>query len=378
MANGLLSGLLGQDEDMTPEQQARNSALLMAGLQGLMASGPSLTPTSFGQILGQAGMTGIGAYNQSLEQAQANQMAQQMQQALSGGEGQPGGSGVADRYRQLAIQLSARDPQKANLYLQMADKLEGDKEKFTGNLANASLELFGTADISKLSEEQRRQAADYYRQQELARAQAGASRQTVNVEPGVQVGSIPPGYALVKGEDGSMFMQPIAGGPVERDIQEEAAKKEAGSVVTRTAAQTVFEDSDRAIQIVRNAPAAATGFGAAILQNIPATQAKELRGHIDSIKGNIGIDQLLKIKQSGAGLGQVPQTQLEMLASLLGNLDATQNQDVLLVNLQRVQEIYADIVRKEGGDPVQLWKERQERMRGGTPKGAQPLDQIFK
>ena len=187
MATGLLSGLLGQDEEQTPEQQARSNALLMAGLQGLIASGPSLAPTSFGQILGQAGMTGLSAYNQSLEQAQANQMAQQMQQALSGGEGQPGGANVADRYRQLAIQLSARDPQKANLYLQMADKLEGDVGKFTGNAANLAFSMYGTANVDELTPEQRQSVMNTLQQQSISAARAGAP--VVNVKYGESFGT---------------------------------------------------------------------------------------------------------------------------------------------------------------------------------------------
>jgi hypothetical protein len=368
--------LLQTEEERTPQQQAMSNAALMAGLQGLIASGPSLEPTSFGQTLGMMGLSGVSAYDESLQQAESAQMAKELQQSLSGEGGDV--SGVADRYRQYATRLAATDPQQAKLYLDLAEKIEGRSEKFTGNLANASLELFGTADISKLSEEQRQQAANFYRQQELTRAQAGASRQTVNVEPGVQVGSIPPGYALIKNEDGSMVMQPIAGGPVERDLAAEQAKKEAGSEVTLTAAQTVFEDTKRALDVIDRSETSATGMGAFLLSGIPGTDAKELRGHIDSVKGNIGIDQLLKIKASGAGLGQVPQTQLEMLATMLGNLDATQNARVLRENLIRVQEIYADIVRKSGGDPNVLMQERQQRQKQPTPQGTKPLSDIFK
>ena len=175
MANGFFSGLLGDEDELkTPQQQALGSSLLMAGLQGLMASGPSLSPTSLGQILGQAGMTGVSTYEQSLQQAQASQMARELQQSLGGGGGDP--SDVAGRYREYAARLAATDPQKAKMYMDLAEKVEGRSEKFTGNLANAALELFGTADISKLSEDQRRQAAEFYRQQELSRAQAGRSQ----------------------------------------------------------------------------------------------------------------------------------------------------------------------------------------------------------
>lgn len=371
-----LMGLLQTEEERTPQQEARSNAALMAGLQGLIASGPSLEPTSLGQTLGMMGLSGVSAYDQSLQQAEQAQMTKELQQSLGGEGGDV--SSVADRYRQYATRLAATDPQQAKLYLDLAEKMEGRSEKFTGNLANASLELFGTADISKLSEEQRQQAANFYRQQELSRAQAGASRQTVNVEPGVQVGSIPPGYALIKNEDGSMVMQPIAGGPAAQALVDAEQKKKVGDEVTLSAAQTVFEDTSRALDVIDKNASGTTGMGAFLLSGIPGTDAKELAGHIDSVKANIGIDQLLKIKASGAGLGQVPQSQLDMLASLLGNLDAEQNSRVLRENLMRVNEIYADIVRKTGGDPDVLMQQRQERQQKPTPPGQIPLDDFFK
>jgi hypothetical protein len=374
MATNLLRGLLGGDEELTPQTQARNAGLLSAGLQMLAGSGPSRTPQSVGQSLGVAGMAGMQSYQGALQQAEAAQMAKELQSGLTGGDV----SSVANRYREYAARLGATDPQRAKLYMDLAEKMEGKSEKFSGNLANASLELFGTADIGKLTAEQRKQAADYYQRREMDLAAARRSVQTVNVQPGVQVGSIPPGYALMKNEDGSMVMQPIPGGPAAKAEAEAQQAKETGSAVTRTAAQTVFEDADRAIKIVQESPRSATGLGAMVLQNIPATSARELRGHIESIKGNIGIDQLLKIKASGAGLGAIPQAQLEMLASLLGNLDGQQNSQVLLTNLQRVQEIYSDIVQKEGGDPRKMWEERQRRLGTTAPPGARPLNEIFR
>jgi hypothetical protein len=46
----------------------RDLGILQAALTGLQASGPSRMPTSFGQIMGQAGQAGIGAYHQAQQQ----------------------------------------------------------------------------------------------------------------------------------------------------------------------------------------------------------------------------------------------------------------------------------------------------------------------
>lgn len=70
MANGYLRSLLGEDDYEQARSGALNDAMLMAGLQGLMASGPSLMPTSFGQIAGQAGIAGLSGYGQSMQQAE--------------------------------------------------------------------------------------------------------------------------------------------------------------------------------------------------------------------------------------------------------------------------------------------------------------------
>jgi len=69
MATGYLQGLLGENYEDT-RRSAINQGLLSAGLQGLMASGPSLMPTSAGQILGQAGMAGVQAYGGAMDQAE--------------------------------------------------------------------------------------------------------------------------------------------------------------------------------------------------------------------------------------------------------------------------------------------------------------------
>lgn len=182
--NGFLGGLLG---DTPEEEQAAKSALLMAGLTGLMASGPSLQPTSFGQILGQAGMTGVSAYEGALKKAQEQSAAKELQQAFAGqGQGVDRAS-MANKYRQAAAQFSATDPQKANLYLQMADKIEGDAQRFTGNAANVAYSMFGTADVTQLTPEQRQSVVDAVQQQSTAAARAGAP--VVNVKYGESFGS---------------------------------------------------------------------------------------------------------------------------------------------------------------------------------------------
>ena len=63
-----LAALLGLDPEKIRQQQ-QQAGLLSAGLAMLAASGPSQTPTSLGQIIGQGGMVGMQAYGQAGQQA---------------------------------------------------------------------------------------------------------------------------------------------------------------------------------------------------------------------------------------------------------------------------------------------------------------------
>jgi hypothetical protein len=185
-----------------------------------------------------------------------------------------------------------------------------------------------------------------------------------------QTGTIPPGFQLVRDSQNPniLRMEAIPGGPADLAAQEEAQQRQAKSDVTIRAAQTVFEDTQRALDILEDKGRLAAGIGS-VLSVIPESSAKAFKQLTESIKGNIGIDSLLKIKESGSGLGQVPQAQLEMLASLLGKLDTDQRPEDLEFNIKRVQEIYAEIVEKEGGDPVKMAEERKKRIDGESVLG---------
>lgn len=66
--NEELIGLLGLDPEKIRQQQ-QMQGLLSAGLNILAASGPSRTPTSLGQIIGQGGAAGLQAYQEAGQRA---------------------------------------------------------------------------------------------------------------------------------------------------------------------------------------------------------------------------------------------------------------------------------------------------------------------
>lgn len=176
--NQIMPGLLGGLEDEEIKQQALSNAALMAGLQGLVASGPSLVPTSAGQILGQVGMTGLGAYQQSMQQAAQQKAAQQMQSVLTQGGGMPQDrQELASRYRQLGTMMASSDPAKAKIYFDIADKTEEAIEKFTGSTGNLAMAMFGTANLNKLTPEQRQAVTAEEQRQAMARSSASAAKE---------------------------------------------------------------------------------------------------------------------------------------------------------------------------------------------------------
>lgn len=128
---------------------------------------------------------------------------------------------------------------------------------------------------------------------------------------------------------------------------------------TVNAANTVVRDVDTALDIADQA----AGFGGnsmseavqrAVGAQVLSTDAREVQRLVDSVKSNIGIDSLLRIKRSGAGLGQVPQSQLETLQSLLGNLDITRDPALFLRDLQDIRELYNTIIAKANESNVTL------------------------
>lgn len=106
-----------------------------------------------------------------------------------------------------------------------------------------------------------------------------------------------------------------------------------------------------------------SGIGASVAELLPRSQVDTASRQIESIKSNIGIDQLLNIKREGSGLGQVPQSQLDLLSRLLGEMSVQVRPHILRQNLQDVLTIYSDIAAKavqEGLDISATAAQRRE------------------
>ena len=147
---GLLGDMFGGasalDEYMTPEQKAQlqNQGVMAAAMQLLASSGPSRTPVGLGQALGEAygaGQKGYTAAQQNLLQSMTMKQkmedakaAKNMQANVSGFLSQKAPEGVdpkefkAQQYMKLADVYAATNPDQANKFFDMAQKLMPAKE----------------------------------------------------------------------------------------------------------------------------------------------------------------------------------------------------------------------------------------------------------
>ncbi len=158
-----------------------------------------------------------------------------------------------------------------------------------------------------------------------------------------------PNGTLKLNEEGNPYVVPVAGSAEAIKRTKDEKKEKVGKESKATIASTVVVDAQRALDLI-NEDSTTTGADAFALRLIPGTKAYALDQMVKSIQANIGIDKLLDIKASGAGLGQVPHKQLEMLASVLGQLNTAQDRETVRFNVQRVLDLYSDIVRQAGGE----------------------------
>jgi hypothetical protein len=159
---------------------------------------------------------------------------------------------------------------------------------------------------------------------------------------------------LLPGQPGSFASVPGSQAAIEEE--EANRKRQKGSLMTSIQAQTVVEDIER---LNKQLAANTVPFGrsaAAQEQLNPVLQSDGYRNAvalIESVKGNVGIDSLLRIKASGAGLGQVPQTQLDLLSTLLGKLSLTQEKQQFVDTWERMGKVYREIWAKADEDMIE-------------------------
>ena len=231
------------------------------------------------------------------------------------------------------LQLAAQDKGVRDLMLKRAfSKQQGAKKP-------SSIQEFEYGQANPAFNDWRRQ-----------NSKAGATNVTVG---GGKYGPIPKGWQLIDGPEGAK-MVPIPGGPAAAEQDNEARAAEAKQQTTERYGNVVIEDIDRAIAAIGDESAWFDGAGldGKLLSGVPNTNAYKVARLIDTIKGNAGFDKLQQMRDSsptGGTLGAVSKTEMDLLQAAIGSLDQAQDDETLVYNLQRVRQIYDQIINGTAG-----------------------------
>jgi hypothetical protein len=163
------------------------------------------------------------------------------------------------------------------------------------------------------------------------------------------MGTIPPGYQVQKGPDGSNTLIKIPGSPAaEAEIRKEEQKERTKNIV--------LDEIGRAKQLIINQDVPVTGTLGPVLAKVGGTDAKSLATLLTTIKANVGFDKLQQMRDAsptGAALGPVSDYENQLVQAVLGSLDQGLSEDDLLYNLDRLGVLVDDIVNKGIQSPAQ-------------------------
>jgi hypothetical protein len=113
-------------------------------------------------------------------------------------------------------------------------------------------------------------------------------------------------------------------------------------------AQSVTSTIDKALDLAKNS-ATATGWGNMILGGLPNTDARALNNYLDTIRANLGFDQLQQMRAAsptGGALGAVSEMENRLLQATEAALDPLQANQ-LVQNLQIIKELYPKVLAEK-------------------------------
>ena len=98
------------------------------------------------------------------------------------------------------------------------------------------------------------------------------------------------------------------------------------------------------MQSVQDNPSA-TGFWSQLFGLSPSTKAGELRIDVQTLRSNMALDALMRLKATGATLGSVSEKELELLESDIAKINLAQSQDAVLKDLTTIRSRYQRAIR---------------------------------
>lgn len=124
-----------------------------------------------------------------------------------------------------------------------------------------------------------------------------------------------------------------------KELQKMKSKKERNLV---RGVDSLLQEVEKAVDMVKES-FTATGIPGAATAIVPGSPSYNLRRTVDTIKANLGFDQLQQMRDSsptGGALGQVSERELNFLQSTLTALDPNMGDEQLLENLEKVKKHY--------------------------------------
>jgi len=180
---------------------------------------------------------------------------------------------------------------------------------------------------------------------DLSRRKTEAEIAKMGKEPTSKQMTPPPGYRFLP----NGALEAIPGGPAAMSIQEkqterdeDIARKESASSSQMSGASKVLRNIDEALDTIGWR---STGWGGALFQKLPNSEARSLKNLLDPIQANIGFDRLTQMRnesKTGGALGQVSERELKLLTSTIAPLDPLDKD--FKNNLQFVKEHYQRFV----------------------------------
>lgn len=150
-------------------------------------------------------------------------------------------------------------------------------------------------------------------------------------------------------QQGQIGVIPIPGSPEAAKKATEARKGQGRLTAQWNKSEVIKQAVDDALPLITEKTAGSVGEITRAIPFTGSSDAATLQKTIDTIKANIGFDQLDQMRQNsptGGALGQVAVQELNYLQAALGSLDAGLPPEILKRNLKRVQEHYVNFMNE--------------------------------
>lgn len=149
------------------------------------------------------------------------------------------------------------------------------------------------------------------------------------------------------------------------DQADKAAKEAAAAEAQKSATteiESVLSAARKAKELSRDGWFA-TGFGAGTAKGIGGSAASDVKALLDTIGGNTAFDRLQRMREAsptGGAVGQVSDTEQQMLKSTIAALDQAQSDEQFQAQMDRIIEVYSGILKRIAPEKAQQQDSQQQ------------------